>query len=92
MSLDDAYKKISDWVQEYNHFRPHSSLNGKTPAEVVEQQLQIKQTENKNKCLPAAPLSEAMYFAAAGNASASSENTYLHKEVFTSSKTPKSPT
>lgn len=37
LSLDDAYKKISHWVQEYNYFRPHSSLNGLTPSEVVAQ-------------------------------------------------------
>jgi putative transposase len=36
LSLDDAYEKISSWVQEYNHFRPHRSLNGLTPAAVVD--------------------------------------------------------
>lgn len=91
LSLEDAYEKISDWVQEYNHFRPHSSLNGKTPAEVVEQHLKMNQTENKNKCLPAAPLSEAMYFAAAEKSSASPENTYLPKEFLISLKGPNSP-
>lgn len=35
LSLDDAYAKINAWVNEYNHFRPHSSSNDQTPAEVV---------------------------------------------------------
>ncbi|MET3875967.1 putative transposase [Chitinophaga sp. OAE865] len=35
LSLDDAYEKISNWVQEYNTFRPHSSLNELTPAQFV---------------------------------------------------------
>ena len=35
LSLDDAYEKINGWVEEYNNFRPHSSLNGLTPADVV---------------------------------------------------------
>ncbi|WP_155410853.1 integrase core domain-containing protein, partial [Yersinia pseudotuberculosis] len=26
-------EKIEQWRQEYNHFRPHSSLNNLTPAE-----------------------------------------------------------
>ena len=33
LSLEDAQKKIEHWRQEYNHFRPHSSLNNLTPAE-----------------------------------------------------------
>jgi len=35
LSLDDAYEKTNHWVHEYNYFRPHSSLNGLTPADVV---------------------------------------------------------
>lgn len=34
LSFDDAVEKIEGWQKEYNHFRPHSSLNGKTPGEV----------------------------------------------------------
>ena len=35
LSLDDAVEKIEAWRHEYNHFRPHSSLDGMTPNEVV---------------------------------------------------------
>lgn len=36
LSLDDAHEKIQAWKEEYNHFRPHSSLDDLTPGEVVE--------------------------------------------------------
>lgn len=48
LSLDDAYEKISNWVQEYNDFRPHSSLEGLTPAEVVARN-QDRNRENNEK-------------------------------------------
>ncbi len=34
LSLEDAREKIEHWRQEYNAFRPHSSLGGLTPNEV----------------------------------------------------------
>lgn len=34
LSLEDAREKIEAWRQEYNMFRPHSSLGGLTPDEV----------------------------------------------------------
>ena len=43
LSLDDAYEKIGQWVQEYNYFRPHSSL---TASEVVAQYEQAKSQAN----------------------------------------------
>jgi putative transposase len=36
LSLEDASSKIEAWREEYNCYRPHSSLNGKTPQEVEE--------------------------------------------------------
>ena len=33
LSLEDARAKISSWRKDYNEFRPHSSLGGKTPSE-----------------------------------------------------------
>lgn len=35
LSLEDAVEKIAAWREEYNGFRPHSSLNNLTPNEVV---------------------------------------------------------
>jgi putative transposase len=32
MSLEDAQEKIEIWRQDYNHFRPHSSLDDVPPA------------------------------------------------------------
>ncbi|MCG8319986.1 MAG: transposase, partial [Cytophagales bacterium] len=34
MSLQDAKEKIEAWRQEYNAFRPHSSLGNLTPDQV----------------------------------------------------------
>ena len=34
LSLEDAREKIEQWRVEYDHFRPHSSLEGKKPVEV----------------------------------------------------------
>mgnify|MGYP003575615613 CR=1 FL=1 len=92
LSLEDAYEKINTWVNEYNHFRPHSSLNDKTPAEVVEQYKSTEGINNSNKALPGASLHEAMHFAAAKHPSTASENTYLHEEISTAHRSPISPT
>ena len=34
LSLDDAREKIERWRQDYNEFRPHSSLGDQTPSEL----------------------------------------------------------
>ncbi len=36
LSMDDATEKIEAWRDEYNNFRPHSSLNDLTPNQVIE--------------------------------------------------------
>ena len=36
LSMDDAAEKIEAWREEYNSFRPHSSLNDLTPNQVIE--------------------------------------------------------
>ena len=36
LSLEDAKEKIRLFKEEYNSFRPHSSLSGLTPNEVVQ--------------------------------------------------------
>lgn len=92
LSLEDAYEKINAWVDEYNHFRPHSSLNDQTPAEVVEQYKSTEKINSSNKALPGASLRERMYFEAAEHGSTASENTYLHEEILTPQRSPISPT
>jgi len=37
LSLDDAQEKIENWRQEYNEYRPHSSLGDITPTEFIKQ-------------------------------------------------------
>jgi len=37
LSMEDARAKIEQWRIEYNEFRPHSSLDGKTPRQFAEQ-------------------------------------------------------
>ena len=39
LSLEDAQQKIEAWRNEYNEFRPHSSLGYLTPEQVFEKQL-----------------------------------------------------
>lgn len=36
LSMEDATEKLEAWKEEYNNFRPHSSLNGMVPNEVVQ--------------------------------------------------------
>lgn len=38
LSLEDAQEKIASWRIEYNTFRPHSSLENRTPSDFVEEQ------------------------------------------------------
>jgi len=91
LSLDDAYEKINAWVSEYNNFRPHSSLNDQTPADVVEQYNRTMKIRSENMGLPAASHHEAMYFAATEHGPTATENTYLHEEILIPSNSPKSP-
>ena len=38
MSMEDAEVKIRNWQEEYNSFRPHSSLGDLTPEEFIEKE------------------------------------------------------
>lgn len=88
LSLEDAYEKINVWINEYNNFRPHSSLNNQTPTEFIESnQMKVSSIHG----LPAASLSEGMYFAATEHRPTASENTYLQKEIL-KPRSPTSPT
>ena len=48
-----------------DHFRPLSSLDDQTPAEVVEKCKNSEEIGSCHNALPGASLREAMYFAAA---------------------------
>ena len=87
LSLDDAYEKINSWVNEYNNFRPHSSLNEMTPAEFVDN---FQVSEKKNKALPGASVDEHLYFASVEHNPAATENTHVHQQRYISSKSPES--
>ncbi|GAB3989440.1 hypothetical protein GCM10028807_14350 [Spirosoma daeguense] len=48
LSLEDARDKIERWRQEYNSFRPHSSLGGLTPNEA---EMSVKRRTNERPIL-----------------------------------------
>jgi putative transposase len=41
-SRDDAQQKIEAWRVDYNEYRPHQSLNDKTPTEFVTEHQQAE--------------------------------------------------
>jgi putative transposase len=86
LSLEDAREKIEAWRKEYNEYRPHSSLNGLTPAEFIEQYLEENE---KNKTLPGAPSSDPMIFAASKPHPAASEKSSDQLKVRKHFKPPK---
>ena len=44
LSLEDAEEKIENYRWEYNHYRPHSSLNDLTPKEFIKLQQEKPET------------------------------------------------
>jgi hypothetical protein len=42
LSLDDAQQKIEAWRVDYNEYRPHQSLNDRTPQEFVSEHHQAE--------------------------------------------------
>lgn len=48
MSLEDAKEKIEIWKNDYNEYRPHSSLTYKTPAEFAEIAVDVANFQVKN--------------------------------------------
>lgn len=40
----DLNKKLEEWENYYNFYRPHNSLNGKAPYEVLRQKLESRET------------------------------------------------
>jgi putative transposase len=46
VSLEEAKRLVETWREEYNEWRPHSSLNGKTPNEVTKEEEKLTGTSN----------------------------------------------
>jgi len=46
LSLCDARAKIEYWRRDYNAYRPHSALQGKTPEEAKVEMLNHKKSSN----------------------------------------------
>ena len=60
--------------------------------QVVKKYLGMQSDIENKTILPEASVHEAMYFAATENLLTASENTYLHEQILTPLKSPKSPT
>jgi putative transposase len=74
LSLKDAAEKIESWRQEYNHYRPHSSLDDMTPAAFIESYPRNQwQEAMESLTLPGAFSSQQMVFAASEDLSATPE-------------------
>lgn len=73
LSLEDAAEKIERWRTEYNHYRPHSSLDDMTPAEYVEKCFKLLE---ETVSLPEASDPNQMIFATENNVSAVSEKSF----------------
>ena len=87
LSLEDAAGKIEAWREEYNEYRPHSSLNDLTPTEFIEQ---YHEENKKSKALPRAPSFDPMIFATVVKGPAVSEKSSDQMKVSKRSKRPES--
>lgn len=70
LSLGDVKKKVEAWRVEYNEFRPHSSLDNRTPMEFIGM---IKDKTPDDLTLPGAPLMNLITFAASDQIPIASE-------------------
>jgi len=43
----DLNEKLKEWENFYNYFRPHRSLKGKTPYEVLRDKLQLAVNQSR---------------------------------------------
>lgn len=78
LSLEDASEKMGAWRQEYNGYRPHSSLDGMTPDEFIEKHLAGEREPEKGG-LPAAPVFGATTSSAEEHSSAGSSEVIAPK-------------
>ena len=78
LSLEDAAEKIERWRTEYNHYRPHSSLEDMTPAEYVERCFKLME---ETLSLTEASVPNQTIFAAEKHPSAVSEKSFSRNRL-----------
>ncbi len=78
LSLGDAIEKIEAWRNEYNCFRPHSSLNQMTPVEFIDQ---MNRKITSEKTLPGAPSTDVMISNGKNNASTKCKSSHPSKGI-----------
>lgn len=86
LSLEDAAVKIEVWRNDYNEYRPHSSLDDLTPAEFI---AECKDSNEKTPTLPGAPAPDAMIFAATQHCPLASEKSSNQLQFLSLSNAPK---
>ena len=85
LSLADAAEKIEDWRSEYNHYRPHSSLDDRTPAEFIAHWLEAVEATYG---LPADAVSDQMIFATSEHDPTKPEKSFSRDSVETRKSAP----
>jgi putative transposase len=88
LSLQDAVDKIEAWRNDYNEYRPHSSIGNLTPSEFV---VRCQRKPETQPGLPAAPVSDQTTFTAIDHCSAASEKSSDPTQSKQRSKRPESP-
>ena len=84
--MEDAAVKIEAWRNDYNEYRPHSSLDDLTPVEFIEQCMQSKKVD---PTLPGAPATDPMIFGAEEYLSSASEKSSDQLQLLIRSNAPK---
>ena len=79
LSLEDAAEKIEAWRQEYNHYRPHRSLDDMTPAEFIEAYQKEKRENTSLEELPLYKKADGLNEKRSSKAKTKPSNRYRNK-------------